>query len=62
MTQSMLARVSPQMNLFSIGFSVMIPIAFVVIAFMLPQFPEIVQRTLEEPVRLLRAGLEQRLP
>jgi flagellar biosynthetic protein FliR len=58
----MLARVSPQMNLFSIGFSVMIPIAFVVIAFMLPQFPEIVQRTLEEPVRLLRAGLEQRLP
>jgi flagellar biosynthetic protein FliR len=62
MTQSMLARVSPQMNLFSIGFSVMIPIAFVVIAFMLPQFPEIVQRALEEPVRLLRAGLEQRLP
>ena len=47
MTQSMLARVSPQMNLFSIGFSVMIPIAFVVIAFMLPQFSEIVQRALE---------------
>lgn len=62
MTQSVLARVSPQMNLFSIGFSVMIPVAFVVIAFMLPQFPEIVQRALEEPVRLLRAGLEQRSP
>ena len=61
MTQSVLARVSPQMNLFSIGFSVMIPISFVVIAFMLPQFSDIIVRALEEPVRLLRAGLEQRL-
>lgn len=60
MTQSVLARVSPQMNLFSIGFSVMIPVAFVVIAFMLPQFNEIIQRVLEEPVRLLRTGLETR--
>lgn len=58
MTQSILARVSPQMNLFSIGFSVMIPLAFVVIGFMLPAFPEIIQRALESPLRLLRLGLE----
>ena len=58
MTQSVLARVSPQMNLFSIGFSVMIPVAFAVIAFMLPIFPDIVMRALEEPMRLLRLGLE----
>lgn len=57
MTQSVLARVSPQMNLFSIGFSVMIPVAFVVIAFMLPAFPDITMRALEEPMRLLRLGL-----
>ena len=58
MTQSILARVSPQMNLFSIGFSIMIPLAFVVIGFMLPAFPEIIQRALESPLRLLRLGLE----
>ena len=58
MTQSVLARVSPQMNLFSIGFSVMIPVAFAVIAFMLPIFPDVVLRALEEPMQLLRMGLE----
>ena len=58
MTQSVLARVSPQMNLFSIGFSVMIPVAFAVVAFMLPIFPDVVLRALEEPMRLLRLGLE----
>jgi hypothetical protein len=29
----------------------------VVIAFMLPAFPDIMLRALEEPMRLLRAGL-----
>ena len=58
MSQSVLARVSPQMNLFSIGFSVMIPVAFAVLAFLLPIFPDLVLRALEEPMLLLRRGLE----
>jgi flagellar biosynthetic protein FliR len=62
MTQSVLARVSPQMNLFSIGFSVMIPVAFAVLAFMLPLFPDLLLRALEEPMLLLRRGLETAVP
>ncbi len=57
MTQGMLARVSPQMNLFSIGFAIMVPVSFIVIAILLPSFPAILQRALEMPVELIRRGL-----
>ena len=59
-TQSVLARLSPQMNLFSIGFSVMIPVAFALLAFLLPLFPDLVLHVLEEPMAFLRRGLEPR--
>lgn len=56
-TQAMLSRVSPQMNLFSVGFAISVPVAFVLLALLLPAFPEVVQRALEAPVELLRQGL-----
>jgi hypothetical protein len=40
----------------------MIPVAFAVIAFMLPIFPDVILRALEEPMRLLRVGLETPVP
>jgi flagellar biosynthetic protein FliR len=57
MTQAVLARVSPQMNLFSVGFAIMIPVAFLVLTLMLPSFSDSVQRALEAPFELIRAGL-----
>jgi flagellar biosynthetic protein FliR len=57
LTQGMLARVSPQMNLFSVGFAITVPVSFVVLGLILPSFPEVVQRALEAPVALVRLGL-----
>ena len=59
-TQSVLARLSPQMNLFAIGFSIMIPVAFALLAFLLPLFPDLVLHVLEEPMAFVRRGLEVR--
>ena len=56
MTQAILARVSPQMNLFSVGFAIMIPVAFVVIVLVLPSFAELVETAFEAPFDLIRAG------
>ena len=56
MTQAILARVSPQMNLFSVGFAIMIPVAFVVIVLLLPSFAELVEAAFEAPFDLIRAG------
>jgi flagellar biosynthetic protein FliR len=57
MTQAVLARVSPQMNLFSVGFAIMIPVVFLVLTLLLPSFSDLVQRALESPFELIRAGL-----
>ena len=57
LTQAILARVSPQMNLFSVGFSIMVPVAFVVIALIAPALPDMVERALEVPMELIRGGL-----
>jgi flagellar biosynthetic protein FliR len=57
MTQAILARVSPQMNLFSVGFAIMIPVAFLVVVLLLPSFADLVQRALESPFELLKSGL-----
>ena len=56
MTQAILARVSPQMNLFSVGFAIMIPVAFVVVVLLLPSFTDLVQTAFESPFELIRAG------
>lgn len=60
LTQAMMSRVSPQMNLFSVGFAISVPTAFVILALLFPAFPEVVQRALEMPVALLRQGLTVR--
>ena len=57
LTQAILARVSPQLNMFSVGFAIMIPVAFVVIVLLLPALADVVQRALETPFELIRAGL-----
>jgi flagellar biosynthetic protein FliR len=56
--QAFLGRTSPQMNLFSIGFAVSIPLAFLVIFLILPDLQIILERSLENPLQLIRKGLE----
>ena len=57
MTQAILARVSPQMNLFSVGFPMMIAMAFAIIALLLPSFSGLVARSLEPSIELIKALL-----
>jgi len=52
-----LGRTSPQMNLFSIGFAISIPLAFLVLVIILPDLPDVLKRSLEEPLGLIRQGL-----
>jgi flagellar biosynthetic protein FliR len=56
--QAFLGRTSPQMNLFSVGFAVSIPLAFLVIFMILPDLQFILERSLENPLQLIRQGLE----
>jgi len=56
--QAFLGRTSPQMNLFSIGFAVSIPLAFLVIFLILPDLQIILERSLENPLQLIRKGVE----
>jgi flagellar biosynthetic protein FliR len=56
--QAFLGRTSPQMNLFSIGFAVSIPLAFLVIYLILPDLQIILERSLENPLQLIRKGVE----
>ena len=58
LTQAFLGRTSPQMNLFSIGFAVSIPLAYLVIFMILPDLQIILERTLENPFQLIRQGIE----
>jgi flagellar biosynthetic protein FliR len=58
LTQAFLGRTSPQMNLFSIGFAVSIPLAYLVIFMILPDLQIIVERSLEPPLQLIRQGME----
>lgn len=57
MTQAILGRTSPQLNLFSVGFAVSVPIALLLIIILLPDMPGIVTRILEGPMELVRKGL-----
>jgi flagellar biosynthetic protein FliR len=58
LTQAFLGRTSPQMNLFSVGFAVSIPLAFLVIFMILPDLQIVLLRSLENPMQLIRQGLE----
>ena len=57
--QAILARTSPQFNLFSVGFAITVPLAFLVLMIVLPDLPEFVQRSLDAPFTLMRQGLMQ---
>jgi len=57
--QAILARTSPQFNLFSVGFAITVPLAFLVLMIVLPDLPEFVQRSLDAPFALIRQGLMQ---
>lgn len=57
MMQAILSRTSPQLNLFSVGFAVSIPIAFVLLAIFLPDLPVAVQRAFNGPLLYIRQGL-----
>ncbi|QWE19325.1 flagellar biosynthetic protein FliR [Polynucleobacter corsicus] len=57
MLQAILGRTSPQLNLFSVGFAVSVPIAFLLIMILLPDMTAIVIRVLQGPVELVRQGL-----
>ena len=58
LTQAFLGRTSPQMNLFSVGFAVSIPLAFLVIFMILPDLQIVLERSLENPLQLIRQGIE----
>ncbi|NCY07543.1 MAG: type III secretion protein [Betaproteobacteria bacterium] len=52
--QGFMGRTSPQMNLFSIGFALTIPVGIFLIYVLLPVFPEALQRSQEGVYALLR--------
>ena len=56
--QAILARTSPQFNLFSVGFAITVPLAFLVLIILLPDMPEFVGRVMEMPFSLIRQGLQ----
>jgi len=59
--QGFLGRTSPQLNLFSVGFAFTIPLAFITLTLILPEFQGMLVRTLENPLRLVREGVEMRV-
>ena len=58
LTQAFLGRTSPHLTLFSVGFAVSIPLAFLVIFMILPDLQIVLVRSLENPLQLIRQGLE----
>jgi len=45
--------------LFSVGFAITVPLAFLVLMIMLPDLPQFVARSVEAPFALIRQGLGQ---
>lgn len=54
--QGLMGRTSPQMNLFSIGFSIAIPISVFLIYILMPVFPEALKRSLEAAYGVIRSA------
>ena len=61
LTQAFLGRTSPQLNLFSVGFAFTIPLAFLVLTLILPDLQLMLMRAIENPLRLVRDGMELKL-
>lgn len=58
MVQAVLGRTSPQLNLFSVGFSVSVPLGLIAIGLVMPDLPRLVERALEPSMEFIRHGLE----
>lgn len=58
MIQAVLGRTSPQLNLFSVGFAVSVPLGVLVLALVLPDLPRLVERALEPSLEFIRHGLQ----
>lgn len=56
--QAVLARTSPQFNLFTVGFAITVPLAFLVLMIVLPDLPQFVARSMETPLQFIRSGLK----
>ena len=54
--QGFMGRTSPQMNLFSIGFAISIPIGVFLVYILMPVFPEALQRSLEASYSVMRSA------
>jgi len=62
MVQSVLSRTSPQLNLFSVGFAVSVPLGLLALGLLMPDLPRLVERALEPPLEFIRHGLEKLPP
>ena len=56
-TQAIIVRVSPQLNLFAVGFAIFIPVAFIVFWAVIPALPSAIETALEPALRMIRSGL-----
>lgn len=59
MVQAVLGRTSPQLNLFSVGFAVSVPLGLLALALIMPDMPRLVERALAPSMEFIRHGLEK---
>jgi len=59
-TQAIIVRVSPQLNLFAVGFAIFIPVAFIVFWAVIPALPSAIETALEPAFGIIRSGLTER--
>lgn len=59
MVQAVLGRTSPQLNLFSVGFAVTVPLGLLALGLIMPDMPRLVERALEPSLEFIRYGLEK---
>ena len=58
--QAIIVRVSPQLNLFAVGFAIFIPVAFIVLWAVIPALPSAIETALEPAFQMVRSGLASR--
>lgn len=59
-TQAIIVRVSPQLNLFAVGFAIFIPVAFIIFWAVIPALPTAIEAALEPAFQVVRSGLSSR--
>ncbi|MEY3201603.1 MAG: hypothetical protein RIR70_1153 [Pseudomonadota bacterium] len=58
MMQAVLGRTSPQLNLFSVGFALSVPLGLLALGLVMPDLPRLIERALEPSLEFIRHGLE----